>query len=267
MFSYTDEEVLGKPLTLLMPARYREAHQRGLERLRSTGQVTMIARTMELHGLRKDGSEFPLERSLACWKTKEGTFYSGVVRDVSERKRAEAALREREERFRQMAENIREVFWLSDPEKARIFYISPGYEEIWGRTCQSLYAEPRSWLAAIHPEDRDRVLEAALTKQVSGDYDEEYRIVRPDGSIRWIQDRAFPIRDESGKTYRVTGIAKDTTDRKEAQAALRTAYDRIQQILASLPGAILIVNQDRRVTYANPLAEQHFGSSCMTSCR
>ena len=262
MFSYTDEEVLGKPLTLLMPARYREAHQRGLERLRSTGQVTMIARTMELHGLRKDGSEFPLERSLACWKTKEGTFYSGVVRDVSERKRAEAALREREERFRQMAENIREVFWLSDPEKARIFYISPGYEEIWGRTCQSLYAEPRSWLAAIHPEDRDRVLEAALTKQVSGDYDEEYRIVRPDGSIRWIQDRAFPIRDESGKTYRVTGIAKDTTDRKEAQAALRTAYDRIQQILASLPGAILIVNQDRRVTYANPLAEQHFGSSC-----
>jgi PAS domain S-box-containing protein len=75
MFSYTDEEVLGKPLTLLMPARYREAHQRGLERLRSTGQVSMIARTMELHGLRKDGSEFPLELSLGCWKTKEGTCY------------------------------------------------------------------------------------------------------------------------------------------------------------------------------------------------
>jgi len=167
--------------------------------------------------LRKDGNEFPLELSLATWKTKEGTFFSGVIRDITERKRAEESLRASEERFRQLAENIREVFWMSDPEKTRIIYISPGYEEIWGRTCESLYASPRSWLEAIHPEDRDRVLQAALTKQIGGKYDEEYRIVRPDGSVRWIWDRAFPIRDASGQVYRIAGIAEDITERKREQ--------------------------------------------------
>ncbi|MGH7251001.1 MAG: PAS domain S-box protein [Nitrospiraceae bacterium] len=342
LFGYTQEEVAGRPLTLLMPARYRAAHERGLERLRSTGETRVIGKTLELHGLRRDGNEFPLELSLAAWKTKEDTFFSGVIRDITERKRveeslqqseerlrlalaaarlgtwdwdiqtgkvvwsenveslfglprggfagtysafldlihpedrsgvvqaitraseegvayriehriiwpdksvrwlgctgqvlrdetgravrmlgtvqcitdrkqAEAALRESEERFRQLSENIREVFWMTDPEKHQMLYISPAYEEIWGRTCASLYASPRSWLDAIHPEDRDRVLTAATTKQVPGEYAEEYRIVRPDGSVRWILDRAFPIRDTSGQVYRIAGIAEDITERK-----------------------------------------------------
>jgi len=139
---------------------------------------------------------------------------AGSLQCITDRKRAEEALRESEARFRQLAENIREVFWMTDPEKNRMIYISPGYEEIWGRTCESLYAAPRAWLEAIHPEDRDRVLQAALTKQVTGTYNEEYRIVRPDGSVRWIWDRAFPVRDASGQVYRIAGIAEDITERK-----------------------------------------------------
>jgi PAS domain S-box-containing protein len=133
---------------------------------------------------------------------------------MTERKAAEDALREGEELLRQVTENIREVFWISDPEKTRILYISPAYEEIWGHTCQSLHASPHSWLEAIHADDRDRVLNAALTTQISGNYNEEYRIVRPDGTIRWIHDRAFPVRDASGKVYRIAGIAEDITKRK-----------------------------------------------------
>jgi PAS domain S-box-containing protein len=143
--------------------------------------------------------------------------------------RVESALSDTQERFRQLAEHIREVFWLSDPEKNDILYISPGYEEIWGRSCQSLYDSPRSWLENLHPEDRDRVLEAALQKQTGGTYDEEYRIVRPDGSIRWIWDRAFPIHNAGGVVYRIAGIAEDITDRKRVEDEVRKLNIELEQ--------------------------------------
>ena len=92
IFGYAAEEVLGRQLEMLMPERYREAHRRGLARLSATGQSRLIGKTLELHGLRKDGTEFPLELSLAAWATEEGTFYSGIIRDVTERQTREHAL-------------------------------------------------------------------------------------------------------------------------------------------------------------------------------
>src|SRR5262249_4145119 len=150
----------------------------------------------------------------------------------------ERALQESEERFRQMAENIHEVLWMTDPEKNRVIYVSPGYEAIWGRTRQSLYDSPRNWVDAIHPEDWERVLNAALSKQSSGQYDETYRIIRADGSVRWIQDRAFPIRNESGHVYRIVGIAEDITRRRQAEEALRQGEARKTAIMQASPDAI-----------------------------
>ena len=95
-----------------------------------------------------------------------------------------------------------------------MIYISPGYEDIWGRTCSSLYHSPQSWLDAIHPDDQPRIRQDLLTQQLTGTYDVEYRIIRPDGAIRWIWDRAFPIRDQTGEVYRIAGIAEDITERK-----------------------------------------------------
>lgn len=140
----------------------------------------------------------------------------------------DAELRASEKRFRQLTESIREVFWVSDLAKNQIIYVSPGYEEIWGRSCVSLYATPRDWVEAIHAEDRERVLLAARNDQVSGRYDEEYRVVRTDGSIRWIHDRGFPVRDEAGTVYRIAGIAEDVTERKELEKRLLEVTDREQ---------------------------------------
>jgi PAS domain S-box-containing protein len=150
----------------------------------------------------------------------------GIATDVT-------AVREAEERFRQLAEHISDVFWLEDPHRPCVLYVSAAYEEVWGRSCQSLYDDPRSFLDAIHPEDRGRV-EGLLPRQLAGEATAaEYRITRPDGSVRWVWDRAFPIRGEAGVVYRVAGIAEDITARKRAEQTTRFLADA-SATLASL---------------------------------
>jgi PAS domain S-box-containing protein len=146
---------------------------------------------------------------------------------MSRRKQSELALGESEECFRQIAENKKAVFWVMDPVKNETLYLSPAYREIWGRDPSSVGSLSQSWLGSIHPEDVGRVLAAVMTKQTMGQYDEEYRIVRPDGSMRWVRDRAFPVRNESGQVYRVTGIAEDISERKNAEEELRNRYKEL----------------------------------------
>ncbi|MFO1319631.1 MAG: EAL domain-containing protein [Burkholderiales bacterium] len=150
------------------------------------------------------------------------------------------ALRESEERFRQMAENIHEVFWLSDAPKRRMLYVSPAYEKIWGRSRAPLYADPYAWLEYVHPEDRDRVRDA-VARQESGSYDEEYRVIRPDGSNLFIRDRAFPIADTGGRVYRVAGIAQDITAQKDQE--LRIRYLAYHDSTTGLPNRTLFMDR------------------------
>lgn len=131
-----------------------------------------------------------------------------------------------EQSFCQLAESIGAVFWMTDPAKTRMIYVSPGYDKVWGRSGASLYESPSAWLDSVHPEDRNRITDAALTAQISGNYDEEFRIVRPDGTIRWIHDRAFPVRDQAGEVYRIAGIAEDITERKRLEQEVIEMSDR-----------------------------------------
>jgi len=153
-------------------------------------------------------------------------------REIVDYRRIEKALRESERRFRQLAENVHEIFWIRSLDRPEILYISPAYEKVWGRTCESLYQQPLSWLDAIHPLDRDHTF-TAFRKQTQADYDEEYRIVRPDGSIRWIRDRVFPVHDEQGRLYRLAGIAEDITTRKQAETELQLQA-RQRQLFAEI---------------------------------
>ena len=150
-----------------------------------------------------------------------------------ERKRDEERRRCQEERFRQVTESIREVFYLTEwnpgAEVQKVLYVSPAYETIWGLSCQSLYDDPRSWTYPIHPEDREPMLRSFLEGATRGAFDVEYRLVRADGSVRWIHDRAFPIRDQHGRIYRVAGISEDVTATKETELSLRRSEEEIRR--------------------------------------
>jgi PAS domain S-box-containing protein len=159
----------------------------------------------------------------------------GMAIDITDRLRAEEGLARSEQLFRQLAESINEVFWMADPQVSEILYISPAYERVWGRSCQSLYEQPRSFLDAVHPEDQERVRVAALEKHRRGEpTDEEYRVVRPDGSVRWVRDRAFPVLDAAGRVYRMAGIVDDITEKKCTEEALQEANRRKDEFLATL---------------------------------
>jgi len=160
-------------------------------------------------------------RVLAYDEHGQATRLIGVRMDVTERKLVELRLRESEDRFRQLAENIQEVFWMTDPSRRQFLYVSPAYEKLWGRSCASLYQSPGDWLAAVHPDDRTRVAETMTTTQPPGPCEETYRILRPDGTVRWIHDRAYPVRDGTGQVQRLVGTAEDITEARQLEAQLR----------------------------------------------
>jgi len=161
-------------------------------------------------------------------------------------------LTEREERFRQIAENVREVFFVISAKTDEILYISPTYEKVWGRSCQSLYEDPQSWLFAIHPEDSFKAIATIETQFRTGDdFEEEYRIIRPDKSICWVRVRAFPVRDVMGKVNRFVGIAEDITNRRDAEEALRKSEEQFRLTFELAPIGMAISNLDGEFTRVN----------------
>ena len=178
-----------------------------------------------------------------------------------EQQHAEEALRESEQRFRQMAENIRQVFWMRDPELEQMIYISPAYEEIWGRSCQSMYQNPQSFLDSVHPEDRKGVI-AALKQQKQGEYDVEYRILQLGGQERWIRDQAFPIYDSEGRIYRLVGIAEDITEYKLAEQKMRNALEQEKELSSLKSRFVSMTSHEFRTPLATILSStellQHY---------
>ncbi len=160
---------------------------------------------------------------------------------------AHEALRDSEERFRQLAEHIDQIFWMSSADNKQILYLSPGFESICGYPVETVYNRPESWSEIIHPDDRERVLKTVLSQPVTEDYEIDYRVVRPDGSLRWIRDRAFPVRDDSGKVYRVAGIAEDITARRQSEEELREQHIALTN---AMPG-ISRVDAAGNYTYVN----------------
>ena len=199
--------------------------------------LSVLANAAILNGGLMNAFSYPTVGAMVAF------FVSVYVAHQSERGRAlderestrreQAKLQESEERFRQLAENIRDIFWIADPELNEIAYVSPAFEEITGRPRDSLAGNPRALIDFIHPDDRAAAAEALgrlsrghFTANFGGT---EFRLVRPDGSERWMWTRVFPVLDERGKVVRVAGISQDVTERRrldaEREALLEVAND------------------------------------------
>ncbi|MFB2923943.1 PAS domain S-box protein [Aerosakkonema funiforme] len=164
----------------------------------------------------------------------------GTATDITVRKQTEAALRQSEERFQEIAQTIDQLFFVRSVSTGEFLYVNPAYERIWGRSCESLYRDPQSWEAAIHREDRS-ALQSSLRIQFEGkSVKRGYRIIRPDGEIRWIQAEISVIYDRSGKPQRFIGFAEDVTDRKLAEIALRESEHKFSTIFHSSPDPLWI---------------------------
>ena len=257
ILGYEVAELLAIPMRELIAPEYHEQFDAYLAKMKTVGAnkglMAVLTRTGERriweynNTLRTEGVPLPIVR--------------GMARDVTERVRAEKALVATEERFRQLAESIHEVFYLTEVPGHRLLYVSPAYEQVWGNTCQSLYESPESFLDAVHPEDREAARHVFVSHQP---FLHEYRIIRPDGSMRWISDRGFPVRDAKGEVYRLAGIAEDITESKQAEQALQesqAALARVARIVAmgELTASIAHeINQPLAAAATNASASMHW---------
>jgi PAS domain S-box-containing protein len=130
---------------------------------------------------------------------------------LNERERAAKELRENEARFRQFSEEMPHIIWMMTADRQRVLYVNRAFERVFGRKREDLYAASDVWLDGIHPEDRKRVVEARLINHGGGEYCEEFRVVHTDGTVRWLRDRAVPLRDEGGEIHMFAGTAEDIT--------------------------------------------------------
>jgi PAS domain S-box-containing protein len=232
--SSASDSIMKMNLRDLLAPEVRDQFEAYIAAIRRDGSASGLARIQTVSGeqrileynntLRTEGVADPVVR--------------GIAHDITERRRAEESLYENERRFRQIAENLEDVLWMTDREARNVLYINPAYEAVWGRSCESLYKRQLSFVEAVHADDRENV-QRILKMQAGGCHEPfEYRIVKPDGSIRWIRDRSFPIRNNEGEIYRIAGLAEDITERKRAEEALLASELKYRNIFTFAPVGI-----------------------------
>ena len=248
---YSAAEAIGQTPRLLKSGLTPPEYYRALW---STIQAGSTWRA-EIQNRRKNGQLYWDAVTISPIRDARGaiTRFLAVQEDITDRKRTEQALRERDERFQQLADNINEVFFVQDIQFRETLYISPAYEKVWGRTCQSLYDQPRSFLDPVPPEDRVRLIASIARNQQGEDGgDVDFRVVRPDGDIRWMLAHAVPVRNAQGEVYRIAGVALDITERRRAEEALRANEQRLRTLFETVHLLVLGLDVQGDVEYVNP---------------
>ena len=221
IFGYASRDVISRPLTLLMPQRFHDAHRQGLARFLTTGEARVVGRTVELVGQRKDGTEFPLELSLASWKARGDTFFTGILRDITERKRAEELLRASEERFHLMVKHVEDYAIFMLDAEGRVATWNAGAERIKGYRADEIIG--RHFACFYTPDDvragkPERLLQEAVSQ---GRCEDEGWRVRKDGSAFWANAVITALRDPHGTLLGFTKVTRDITERTRLEQEIQ----------------------------------------------
>lgn len=221
VLGYSSQELSGKKFLDFVHPEDAEKTLSAVATLQSGNEVKNFVNRYRS----KDGSYRYIE-----WRSRpKGKIIYAAARDITDRILKEQELRDSEEKLRLITENMGEVFWLRSVDNTRMLYISPAYETIWGRSCESLYKDPGSFMESIDHRDLNSVLECYREYQKTGFFNLEYRIVRPDGGIRWIQARSFPVKNNSGLITANLGIAIDITEKRRQELQLEEERKKSEQ--------------------------------------
>ncbi len=222
-FGWSREEILGQRLTqTIMPARYCEAHEKGLRRFLATGDSPILNKRLEMSALRRDGQEFPVELTIAPVRVGDHFVFNAFLHDISERKQREQALREAEAKYRQLVEQLPAITYIAEfgPE-GRWLYVSPQVEALLGFSAAEWMNQPDLWINQLHADDRERVLcEEAASRETRESFRSEYRLLTRDGRVLWVRDTATVVLDAAGQLQYLHGVMLDITERKRAEEEL-----------------------------------------------
>ncbi|MEA5513940.1 PAS domain S-box protein [Nodularia sp. UHCC 0506] len=254
---YSQTELIGSTHKIINSGYHSSEYFQKLWSTITKGQVWRG----ELKNKAKDGTCYWVDTIIVPFIDKTGKpwQYLAIRNDITNRKKIQSDLQESEQKFRQLAENLNQVFWMTDPETSTMIYISPAYEEIWGCSCQSLYENPKSFIDSIYADDKQPFFMAMQNKKQG--FDIEYRIIRPDGSMRWIRDQAFPLTNQMGEVYRIVGIAEDITESKKSTVAIEQSQSFLRQVIDTNPNLIYVKDLQGRFVLANQAFADIYGTT------